>query len=242
MPQNICRWYTNFMKNIFEKKSFLSAYDIILSKSEHYISILSNHLEALSSCSNILDLGCGTGVPTIKFLETKKQVIAIDISKNSLKILIDKASKLGYLGKLTCLKADITNLDMIESCNYDGVSSMITAHLLEDFENHIQESYRLLKPEGYFVITARDIRGDQDLLVDIVTKSLKSIGLFEKLMNEFKLVINSLLLTANNRSRSLMTEKDAKTILSECGFINIQGMQNKTQGVMYTLKAQKPLN
>ncbi|WP_075343745.1 class I SAM-dependent methyltransferase [Tenacibaculum agarivorans] len=226
-------------KNLFDEKSFLSSYDLILSNSEHYVSILKNHVEALKHCESILDLGCGSGASTIEFLKHRKKVTALDKSLDSLEFLKEKAIKIKLEGGLKCIQGDMTDLVNIPSNSYEGVNSMIAAHLVKNFEGHIKESYRVLKSEGTFVITARDINGNQSLLVDIAERSLKSKGLFNKLRDEFDEVCSNLLMTANNRSKSLMTKEEAKNILIKNGFRDIQEIENKSQGVMYTFKAEK---
>lgn len=228
------------MNDLFDQQAILLAYDQILPLAKHYQSILQNHLEALVCCDEVIDLACGTGIATIKFLGSGKSVTAVDISVASLKILKKKADDLNYHKKLKIINADTTNLNMINDCQYDGASSMIAAHLIPNFDLHIHESFRVIKPGGIFVITARVNGGNQELLVESTRKSLIDLNKYQNLSKEFDILAKSLLMTATKRSCSLKSEKEAVAILKGYGFSNIKSIPNKTLGVMYTLVAQKP--
>jgi ubiquinone/menaquinone biosynthesis C-methylase UbiE len=226
--------------DLFEKKSVLEVYDKILPLSEHYISILSNHLEALAICEDIIDLGCGTGILTMKYINEGKLVTAVDISPISLGQLRGKITSSVYSNNLKIIEADTTDLHMIDSNQYDGASSMIVAHLIANFDSHITEAFRILKPGGTFVITARQKGGDQSLLVNIVKDSLTKLSRYSELKVDFETLSKSLLMTANTRSVSLKSQSDVEDVLGRCGFVDIKNIPNKTLGVMYTLVAKKP--
>lgn len=222
--------------NIFNQTSLLLAIDKILPLSEHYKEILKIHIQTLKQCENIVDLACGTGILTLKYLKEGKFVTAVDISEESLNLLENKTKK---FKNLKIIKANITDLDFIPNGNFDGVSVMIASHLIDDFRKHIQECFRILEPNGCFVITARIANQDQRKIVKIVKNSLVSLGKFQKLKNDFKIVKNQLLETADTRSKSFYSTDDVLNILKDSGFQNIRKMENKTEGVMYTFIAKK---
>jgi len=227
--------------NIFDQDDLLNAYDQVLSLARHYQNVLSIHLGQLAPCDEIIDLGCGTGIPTIELLKAGKRVTGVDISSKSLNVLKDKAIKHGYSDRLTLLQADVTNLAPVPNDRFDGASSMIVAHLLEDYEEHVRETYRVLKPNGRFVITARGIGGDPERLVESVRGSLEALGEYEHLERSFSILAKKLLRTANMRSHALISAQEAQTMLRNVGFNNIQKIENETLGVMYSLCAHKSL-
>lgn len=227
------------MRDIFEQPALLRAYDRVLPVARHYQDVLRIHLHELADCNEIIDLGCGTGIPTIELLAAGKRVTAVDTSATSLRQLRNKSIPLGYSQRLTLAEADVTNLQQIPSYRFDGASSMIVAHLLGAYADHIRETYRVLKPGGRFVITARAAGQDPELLVKSVKNSLVTSGAYENLEDDFLLLASTLLSTANARSSSLMSPTDAAGILQEAGFRHIQQVSNKTLKVMYTFVAEK---
>jgi ubiquinone/menaquinone biosynthesis C-methylase UbiE len=230
---------TNQLNDAFNQDDLLNAVDEIFPLSEHYKEILKIHLQELHSCNNIVDLGCGTGILTLKYLEDGKVVTAIDIAQKSLSRLKHKAAKLNLSKNLTIIKEDITKLKSIKDGTFDGVSSMIAAHLVDNYEDHIKECYRVLRASGRFIITARARGQDQETIVKIVENSLISTGEFEKYKKEFLILRDKLLRTANYRSKSLLSTNEAINVLEMAGFKNIKELFNKTQGVMYSLVAEK---
>lgn len=222
--------------NIFDDVHFLRVYDDVLLQSKHYKTILDIHYKSLKYCSNVVDLGCGTGNLICQLLKDGKNITGVDISHKSLSFLKEKQRG---NGNLKLLKGDISQMPEIENNFYDGVSSMIAAHLLDDFDNHLKEAYRILKPNGVFVLTARDCNGRQEKIVEIVRTSLLELGTFKRLQDNFNILCKKLLLTANNRSRSLKSAKEVVECLNNKGFRNIEFHPNDTDGVMYTIKARK---
>ncbi len=230
------------MKNFeepFNYQDLLNAVDNIFPLSEHYKEILKVHLSVLKDCKRVVDLGCGTGILTIEYLKEGKLVTGVDISVNSLKILREKARKLFVFDNLVLVKADMTNLDQIKDNSFDGASSMIAAHLVKNYKDFIYEIYRILENGGKFIITARCKNQDQEKIIQIVKNSLLEINKFEEYEKDFIVLRDKLLKTAKERSYSLLTIDEAKEILFNVGFRNIQEMSNKSQGVMYSLFAEK---
>ena len=228
------------VNNIFEQDDLLKAYDRILLKAKHYQSVISIHQRELRDCRNVIDLGCGTGNPTMELLRNKTCVTAVDLSQKSLDILKGKATNDGCGNELSTLCADITNLTQeIPSESFDGANSSIVAHLLNDYKKHAEESYRVLKPGGKFVITARCAGQEQERLVESVRESLVENDIFKEFRTDFELIRDNLLLTAGDRSSSLFSPEDALALLTTVGFSCVEEISNETIGVMYSLVAQK---
>jgi len=84
--------FMHSLNSVFDDTNFLKAYDEVLLKSEHYKTILSIHYKSLKNCSNIIDLGCGTGNLVLKLLAEGKFITGMDISKSSLDFLTKKTN------------------------------------------------------------------------------------------------------------------------------------------------------
>lgn len=227
-------------ESVFEQDDLLRAYDRILPLADHYRSIMDVHLRELEGCKHIIDLGCGTGIPTIEFLKRGQLVTAVDISQKSLDILRRKAEAAGCAERLTIIRADIMDLSMIQDQSFDGASSMIVAHLLPDPAAHYRECFRVLKPGATFVVTSRTSGGDQETLVSSTKNSLIRIGRYSELKEDFHTIATRLLRTANGRSASLLLETEIKMRLVACGFSQIEKRLQRTIGVMLTVSASKP--
>lgn len=224
------------IKDTFNQKELLTAVDKIFPLAKHYSRILEIHLDELQNCENIIDLGCGTGILTIKYLENNQSVTAIDLAEESLSVLKQKGKK---FPKLKILKSDMCDLKEFEKESFDGASSMIASHLVDNYRKHISEVYRILKSKGKFIITARCAGQDQEKIIEIVKKSLLDANKLEEYHKEFVILRDQLLSTARKRSKSLFSTEEAKLILQNAGFRNIKEFKNESEDVMYSLSAEK---
>lgn len=102
--------------------------------------------------STILDLGCDDGVITQQRFQqkiTNPQIVGIDIEINKLQ----KAKKLG----LTVLKADSEYQLPFKNNSFDIISAnQLIEHLIKT-DSFIKEIYRVLKPNGYLLISTENL-------------------------------------------------------------------------------------
>ena len=94
----------------------------------------------------ILDYGCGTGVHLAWLAETSKEVVGVDLSKNSLKIAQEKIKKNNLLGKARALLMDCEELEF-EDDSFDIIFDGGTFSSL-DLNQVFSELVRVLKPNG----------------------------------------------------------------------------------------------
>jgi arsenite methyltransferase len=136
---------------------------------------------AISLCNlekdqKILDIGCGMGA-TVNFLKTQLGVKAFGI---------DPSEKLIQLGKnkygLSLTKGKGESLPY-EDKFFDAVFTECTLSLMDDYEKTIKEVYRVLKTEGYFIIS--DVFARRTAYID----ELKKIEVKSCLRNLFDLSI-----------------------------------------------------
>ena len=97
----------------------------------------------------ILDVGCGTGNFSIKLAKMGCEVVAIDISKEMLKIA-EKKAKEESLG-IEFYHMDVHNMGFEDNC-FDGVVSVTAFEFLSDPKNAMEEMFRVLRPNGQLVI------------------------------------------------------------------------------------------
>lgn len=99
--------------------------------------------------TQVFEFGCGTGTTALHHAPFVQRVVATDISSKMIEIARQKAES-----------ADIGNVEFqcstledfaAEDASFDAVMAHNILHLLEDPQQAIERSYRLLKPGGVFV-------------------------------------------------------------------------------------------
>ena len=225
-------------KNIFDDEDLLRVYDRILPLAKHYQSILAIHLRALEHCDNVIDLGCGTGNLAIELLKAGKSVTGVDNSLLSLNVLQRKANHLSLSDKLTLVHGDVTSLLRFPDAGFDGASSMIIAHLLDNPEAHFRESHRILNHGGCFVLTARG-SVPQDCLAEVVRSQILAKDDSGSLRDDCDYLCNKLLLTAKLRAKHLFMASEIAKYLDAVGYVGIESLHNDSENVMVSLQASK---
>ncbi len=101
----------------------------------------------------ILDLACGTGIPSIILLKKGYQVIGIDKSKEMLNIFKKKINNYPDLKKnLTIIESDITNFNLNIQVDaavsfYDSINYLLNE---DEIERCFSLIYKFLKEKGIF--------------------------------------------------------------------------------------------
>lgn len=123
----------------------------------------------LPKCKNphILDIGCGTGVPTIELAKISNgDVIGIDIDVTSLKLLQRKTKETELNNRVSVIKDSILTMDFPEE-SFDIIWSEGSIFVI-GFENGIKKWCRFLKPNGFLVI--HDENKDKTKKLGLITK------------------------------------------------------------------------
>ncbi len=141
----------------------------------------------LPKCKNphILDIGCGTGVPTIELATISDgHVIGIDIDVTSLNLLQRKIRETGLNNRVSVIKDSILTIDFPEE-SFDIIWSEGSIFVI-GFENGIRMWRRFLKPNGFLVI--HDENKDKTKKLELITKyGYTSIAQFELSDNLWRL-------------------------------------------------------
>ena len=126
---------------------------------------------------NILDIGCGTGVPTIELAKISNgQIIGIDINETSLNMLKRKIKELKLSNQVKIIKDSILNMDFPKE-SFDIIWSEGSV-FVAGFENSIKRWYRFLKPDGFLVI--HDENNDKNKKLGLIKKyGYSLVGQFE---------------------------------------------------------------
>lgn len=99
----------------------------------------------------ILDIGCGTGIPTMELSKLSDgHIIGIDINPALLDKLEGKIVKAGQIKKIETVQCSLMELDFEEE-SFDVIWSEGSIWVI-GFEKGLKEWKRFLKPNGFLVI------------------------------------------------------------------------------------------
>lgn len=150
----------------------------------------------LKNSDVVLDLGCGTGITTIKLAADVKKIDAIDISENMIDIAKSKADKHG-LSNIDFGVLDIYN-EKLKKGSYDVIMAFNILYFIKDLNKLLYRVNDLLKPDGIF-ISSTDCLGEKQTLTIMIQSLLSKMGLIPYIK---KLKISELkeMIAANNFS------------------------------------------
>ncbi|WP_370476973.1 bifunctional demethylmenaquinone methyltransferase/2-methoxy-6-polyprenyl-1,4-benzoquinol methylase UbiE [Tamlana flava] len=107
---------------------------------------------AESNPQTILDIATGTGDLAINLAETNaNKIVGLDISSGMLAIGKQKVQKKGLESKIEMVLGDSEKMPF-EDNTFDAITVAFGVRNFENLENGLKEIYRVLKPNGTFVI------------------------------------------------------------------------------------------
>jgi ubiquinone/menaquinone biosynthesis C-methylase UbiE len=126
----------------------------------------------------ILDIGCGSGVPTIELAKLSDgEIIGMDINQSHLDKLNRKIEEEGFSNRVRTVKRSLFKIDFPDE-SFDIIWAEGSIWII-GFEKGLKEWRRLLKPHGFLVVH------DEIKTVSNKLKKIPKCGY--KLMNYFSL-------------------------------------------------------
>lgn len=167
-------------------KDWANEYDNTLGKIDRHHQLLNLVVELsdVKQGQKVLDIGCGTGLLSLKFLKKADcSITGIDSSQEMLSIFNDKIVKLGLSDRIATKLEDAADLNFEEN-SFDVVASTVTLHHLKNKLPTIEKIHDILKPGGRFVL------GDIDMdTTGKITDPNRLLRLLEWLKEEYVLAL-----------------------------------------------------
>jgi ubiquinone/menaquinone biosynthesis C-methylase UbiE len=123
---------------------------------KHFIKYTREAFQILPRIKNphILDVGCGSGIPTIELGKLSKgKITGIDIDQNLLDKLKERVKELGLSNQILIKKCSLFDIDLPKE-TFDIIWTEGSIHII-GFEKGLKEWKVLLKPGGFLVIHER---------------------------------------------------------------------------------------
>jgi ubiquinone/menaquinone biosynthesis C-methylase UbiE len=135
-------------------KGWANEYDNTLGKVKRHHELLDLvvRLSRVEENDNVLDIGCGTGLLSLKFLKKANcSIVGIDNSESMLSVFNNKIKRLSLDKTITTRLEDASSLKFNNN-TFDIVASTVTLHHLENKYPTIKKIYNILKPRGRLVV------------------------------------------------------------------------------------------
>ena len=139
-----------------------------------YLQIIERVRDYLKATDVVLDFGCGTGSVTNRMASSVKQVYAIDLSSEMIKIARRKA-KSQKVTNVEYVQSTIFS-DALKPNTYDVILGLYVLHLLEEPEEVLQRIRELLKPGGV-LISVTPCMGENSFFAGTFLSMLSKIGI-----------------------------------------------------------------
>ncbi|MEJ2306104.1 MAG: methyltransferase domain-containing protein [candidate division WOR-3 bacterium] len=146
-------------------KDWSDEYDNTLGKVDRHDKLLDLVVDSsrIRDGQKVLDIGCGTGLLSLKFLEKADCIIyGIDNSSEMFEIFKEKIKKLNLADKISLGLEDAENIDFRDE-EFDIIASTVTLHHVKEKYPVIKKIYKLLKPGGRLLIGDIDVDTTGDL-------------------------------------------------------------------------------
>ncbi|MGG0187765.1 class I SAM-dependent methyltransferase [Bacillus rhizoplanae] len=145
----------------------------------------------ISESAIMLDIGCGGGktVHTLSKMSPYGKVYGIDYSEKAVENSIKMNKEDVNLGKVLIKKASVSSIPFSNHF-FDMITAFQTHYFWPNLENDVKEIFRVLKPNGYFIIVAElykiNYHMTQFKTKEDIEKLLKETGYNSVVFHEYR--------------------------------------------------------
>jgi ubiquinone/menaquinone biosynthesis C-methylase UbiE len=165
------------MDNEFASKDLVS--DVRDKFRERFNKYTRKAFQVLPEIKNprILDIGCGSGIPTIELAKLSKgEIIGLDINQSLLDKMNRRIEEEGLLDQVKSVRCSLLKIDFPDE-SFDIIWAEGSIWII-GFERGLKEWRRLLKPKGFLVVHD-EIRTVSNKLEKIPSYGYKLFGNFQ---------------------------------------------------------------
>ncbi len=167
--------------------------------------------------NSILDIATGTGDLAIHLTKTTaSKIVGLDISEGMLKVGQKKIEKLHLKNTIELLLGDSEKIPF-KNNSFDAVTVAFGVRNFEDLEKGLSEIYRVLKPNGTFVVLETSVPTKTPYKQGYIFYATKILPLIGKLFSKDKVAYTYL----SNSATTFPYGKAFNNILQKIGFIDI---------------------
>lgn len=140
-------------------QEWANEYDTTLGKVQRHHALLDLVVQesGIQRNDRVLDIRCGTGLLSLKFLAaTDCFITAIDSSDQMLRIFGEKIETCNLAGRIRCLHASAEEMEF-SARQFDIIAATVSLHHVREKEPVIQKIYHSLEEGGRFVLGEIDM-------------------------------------------------------------------------------------
>jgi len=135
---------------VTEETLFQAKKDLVRERLNKYTRKAFHMLPTLDK-PRILDVGCGSGVPTMELTRLSNgTIVGFDINQSLLNLFVKKIMKLGVSDRVKAIKCSIFDMEFPDE-SFDIIWAEGSISVI-GFKKGLQEWKRFLKPNGFIVV------------------------------------------------------------------------------------------
>jgi SAM-dependent methyltransferase len=183
----------NKVKNYFDADSIEYLKYKYSEKSQSYMALRKDKaiefqkkylVSSFTEETRILDAGCGPGILLDFLSKYKIDYVGLDISIEMIQLARQQVAKLPLIMRRHFLRGDVEKLPF-QSNSFDAVVSFGVIEYLDGDNKLLTEIFRVLKPEGYLLISVTN-RYSYNLLFDGIIEYLRKKRFASSFLNYMK--------------------------------------------------------
>ena len=206
-------------ENIWDK--FAISYNNVLSKWSVYLELVSKASIYLADSNFVLDQGCGTGIISLELAKQGKRIIGID---NNPYMLGEAQNRLLLANKESNPKLNAVFMEgnaehlIFRDGLFDGIVANNVIFYVDNPNQMISETYRVLKEGGTFVVTGPKPNADIERLCSQLHEEFRQKEIYEELKEDIEHFLKCSFELKTTGIRNVYYPEEIAELLKKAGF------------------------